>query len=333
MRAGERARRRPHLREPVPLRSRPPDLRERLRGIGAPVADDAGSDARHDGVFLRLAAGRGWRSDSGSSAPGIHHILIGPDHLLFLVGLLLLGGSMRRLLLVVSAFTLAHSVTLSLAVLNLVTPPSRVVEPLIALSIVYVGRRQPAGPRRPRRAPVDCVCLRPDARVRVRERPARDGSAGAGDRLVVVVVQCRCRNRPAGGRRVRRVRAGGCGALQPGGGPSRRVRGFAGGHRRRAHSGSCSVSCLLEGVYESSDGARRAGRGRSGIGGGRVSSAAAGPEGRRGREAEGQPLPPKGGGGNTAVLVGARGRRRGRHEGSGLGQPILDGSRASPTSR
>lgn len=70
---------------------------------------------------------------------GIHHILIGPDHLLFLVGLLLLGGSMRRLVLVVSAFTLAHSVTLSLAVLNMVTPPSRVVEPLIALSIVYVG--------------------------------------------------------------------------------------------------------------------------------------------------------------------------------------------------
>ena len=70
---------------------------------------------------------------------GIHHILIGPDHLLFLVGLLLLGGSVRRLLVVVSAFTLAHSVTLSLAVLNVFSPPSRVVEPLIALSIVYVG--------------------------------------------------------------------------------------------------------------------------------------------------------------------------------------------------
>ena len=70
---------------------------------------------------------------------GIHHILIGPDHLLFLVGLLLLGGSFRRLLLVVSSFTLAHSITLSLAALNLVTPPARVIEPAIALSIVYVG--------------------------------------------------------------------------------------------------------------------------------------------------------------------------------------------------
>jgi hydrogenase/urease accessory protein HupE len=70
---------------------------------------------------------------------GVHHILIGPDHILFLVGLLLLGGSLRRLLLVVSGFTIAHSITLSLAALNIVSPPSRIIEPAIALSIVYVG--------------------------------------------------------------------------------------------------------------------------------------------------------------------------------------------------
>src|SRR5262249_31258406 len=70
---------------------------------------------------------------------GIHHILIGPDHILFLVGLLLLGGPIRRLLLVVSAFTVAHSVTLSLAALNIVTPPAGIMEPAIALSIVCVG--------------------------------------------------------------------------------------------------------------------------------------------------------------------------------------------------
>jgi len=72
-------------------------------------------------------------------AAGIHHILIGPDHLLFLVGLLLLGGSFRRLLLVVTSFTVAHSITLSVAALNIFSPPSRLVEPLIALSIIYVG--------------------------------------------------------------------------------------------------------------------------------------------------------------------------------------------------
>lgn len=70
---------------------------------------------------------------------GIEHILIGPDHILFLVGLLLLGGTLRRLALVVSAFTLAHSITLSLAALNLLNPPARIIEPAIALSIVYVG--------------------------------------------------------------------------------------------------------------------------------------------------------------------------------------------------
>jgi hydrogenase/urease accessory protein HupE len=70
---------------------------------------------------------------------GVHHILIGPDHLLFLVGLLLLGGSIRQLAMVVTAFTAAHSITLSLAALDLVSPPARIIEPAIALSIVYVG--------------------------------------------------------------------------------------------------------------------------------------------------------------------------------------------------
>jgi hydrogenase/urease accessory protein HupE len=70
---------------------------------------------------------------------GIHHIAIGPDHILFIVGLLLLGGSMRRLLTIVTAFTLGHSVTLALATLQIVDPPARIVEPAIALSIVYVG--------------------------------------------------------------------------------------------------------------------------------------------------------------------------------------------------
>ncbi len=72
-------------------------------------------------------------------AAGVHHILIGADHILFLVGLLLLGGSLRRLVLLVSAFTIGHSITLSLAALDLASPPASVVEPIIALSIVFVG--------------------------------------------------------------------------------------------------------------------------------------------------------------------------------------------------
>jgi hydrogenase/urease accessory protein HupE len=70
---------------------------------------------------------------------GVHHILIGPDHILFLVGLLLLGGTWGALVRIVTAFTIGHSVTLSLAALDIVTPPATLIEPAIALSIVFVG--------------------------------------------------------------------------------------------------------------------------------------------------------------------------------------------------
>jgi hypothetical protein len=70
---------------------------------------------------------------------GIHHILVGPDHVLFLVALLLLGGTWGSLIRIVTAFTLGHSLTLSLAALNLFSPPAGIIEPAIALSIVFVG--------------------------------------------------------------------------------------------------------------------------------------------------------------------------------------------------
>ena len=70
---------------------------------------------------------------------GITHIFTGPDHILFIVGLLLLGGTMKQLLKIVTAFTVAHSVTLCLATLNILNPPARLIEPMIALSIVFVG--------------------------------------------------------------------------------------------------------------------------------------------------------------------------------------------------
>jgi hydrogenase/urease accessory protein HupE len=70
---------------------------------------------------------------------GVEHILIGPDHLLFLVGLLLLGGSLWRLAMIVTVFMLGHSVTLSLAALDFVRVSPGLVESVIALSIVVVG--------------------------------------------------------------------------------------------------------------------------------------------------------------------------------------------------
>jgi hydrogenase/urease accessory protein HupE len=70
---------------------------------------------------------------------GIEHILLGWDHLLFLVALALRGGRLLSLLAIVTAFTVAHSITLALAVLGVASFPSRLVEAVIALSIAYVA--------------------------------------------------------------------------------------------------------------------------------------------------------------------------------------------------
>jgi hydrogenase/urease accessory protein HupE len=70
---------------------------------------------------------------------GVHHILTGYDHLLFVSILALAAATLWDLVKVVSAFTLAHSITLTLAALNLVHLPGWVVEPVIAASIVFVA--------------------------------------------------------------------------------------------------------------------------------------------------------------------------------------------------
>ena len=70
---------------------------------------------------------------------GVEHIWTGYDHLLFLFALLVVCRSFRSIVGIVSCFTVAHSLTLALATLNLVTLPSRLVEAAIAASIVYVG--------------------------------------------------------------------------------------------------------------------------------------------------------------------------------------------------
>lgn len=66
---------------------------------------------------------------------GVRHILAGPDHLLFVFGLLMLAGSGRRLLQTVTAFTVGHSITLSLAVLGIAVVPTRPAELAIALTV------------------------------------------------------------------------------------------------------------------------------------------------------------------------------------------------------
>jgi len=70
---------------------------------------------------------------------GFEHILTGPDHLLFILGLVLLVQGWRLLLWTITSFTVGHSITLSLAVLGFVNYPPRPVEVLIALSIFVVA--------------------------------------------------------------------------------------------------------------------------------------------------------------------------------------------------
>ena len=70
---------------------------------------------------------------------GFEHILAGPDHLLFVLGLLLLVSSRRLLVETITAFTVGHSITLSAAALGVATVPSRPVEVLIALSVLTLA--------------------------------------------------------------------------------------------------------------------------------------------------------------------------------------------------
>ena len=74
------------------------------------------------------------------TAFGIGHILGGIDHLLFIACLVLIAGTRRRILITITGFTLAHSITLTLAALDLVRLPIPPIEAVIALSIVFLAR-------------------------------------------------------------------------------------------------------------------------------------------------------------------------------------------------
>src|ERR1035438_2573244 len=70
---------------------------------------------------------------------GVEHILTGYDHIMFLLGLLLMITGIGNLLKVITAFTIAHSITLAIAVLGIYALPSILTETMIALSISFVA--------------------------------------------------------------------------------------------------------------------------------------------------------------------------------------------------
>jgi len=83
-----------------------------------------------------------WRDADGWKLPD------GLDHILFLLALMLAGGTLLQLVGIASGFTLGHSITLALSGLGLVRPPASVIEPLIALSIALVAAQAFFGQRK-----------------------------------------------------------------------------------------------------------------------------------------------------------------------------------------
>ncbi|MDM0078461.1 HupE/UreJ family protein [Variovorax sp. J2P1-59] len=128
---------------------------------------------------------------------GIEHILTGWDHLMFVVGLLFLVGFNRRLLLTITAFTAAHSLTLACSALGLLTLRPPPVEATIALSIMLVAGEALRGANASAQmAGARGLSLRPGARARLRgrlerDRPARQLPLGRAAHL-----QCRRGDRP-----------------------------------------------------------------------------------------------------------------------------------------
>lgn len=91
---------------------------------------------------------------------GVEHIFTGADHVLFLLSLVLLGARLRRVIGVATAFTAAHSVTLTAAALGWVSPTSWVVESAIAASIAWVALENIAHARRPGPGEAEPLALR-----------------------------------------------------------------------------------------------------------------------------------------------------------------------------
>lgn len=101
--------------------------------VKVPLARVAGSGPSGDGSFATRP------SFMEFLRLGVVHILTGFDHLLFLCALLIGVRKVRPMMIIITCFTLGHSITLGLAALDVVTLSARIVEPLIALSILVVG--------------------------------------------------------------------------------------------------------------------------------------------------------------------------------------------------
>ncbi len=106
--------------------------------IAERLLDSNNSSATISAGELSAALGN-WHTFKQFIELGIEHILLGFDHLCFLIGLLLAAKNLSSVIKIITSFTIAHSITLALAALNIVTISPSFVEPMIAVSIIYVG--------------------------------------------------------------------------------------------------------------------------------------------------------------------------------------------------
>ena len=104
-----------------------------------PRFDVVGAEGTSDGSTTTPAEDSAATRLADFTVLGAEHLLLGPDHLLFLLALLIGARGVRDVVLTATSFTLAHSVTFALASLGVVSVPAQLVEPLIAASIVVVA--------------------------------------------------------------------------------------------------------------------------------------------------------------------------------------------------
>lgn len=103
------------------------------------LSDGASSHMRLTAQVPVATLGGGGTGLAAYFGLGVEHLVFGIDHILFVLGLVMLVKGWRRLVYVISAFTIAHSITLALSMLANVTAPSAVVEAIIALSILFLA--------------------------------------------------------------------------------------------------------------------------------------------------------------------------------------------------
>lgn len=113
----------------------------RQQGVDAPYTGFLESGATSPPIALVGGGAKtGWQAFASYVPVGFYHILPkGLDHILFVLGLFFLSVKLRPLLTQITMFTVAHTITLALAALGWVTVPAAIVEPLIAVSIVFIA--------------------------------------------------------------------------------------------------------------------------------------------------------------------------------------------------